>query len=231
MNLLNLIKNILAPKKCYSCKKEWLFLCEKCEKRLPNFPSSCFVCKQESENYIIHKNCKKNTIYYDKIIIKYHYKGTYIKKMIHDGKFYGRKDIFEEIWQLLSLHLETNEKCNKNSILVPVPLHFLRRMKRGFNQSEILAREISAYTWIWYHNNILKRKKHTRQQSKLSRKIRLTNIEDGFAINKNYMDTIDKKDIIIVDDIVSTASTINEVSRMYKMLGAKRVIALCVASD
>jgi predicted amidophosphoribosyltransferase len=59
----------------------------------------------------------------------------------------------------------------------------------------------------------------------------LTNIEDGFAINKNYMDTIDKKDIIIVDDIVSTASTINEVSRMYKMLGAKRVIALCVASD
>jgi predicted amidophosphoribosyltransferase len=63
---------------------------------MSNFESLCYICKGKSDNFKIHDNCLEN-IYYDKIIILSHYKNDIISKLIKDLKFYGKKDIAEDL--------------------------------------------------------------------------------------------------------------------------------------
>ena len=106
--MFKFLKDLIAPKKCYSCNKEWHFLCEDCLSKMSNFESICYVCKGKSDNFEIHNKCLVN-IYYDKIIILSHYKNNIISKLIKDLKFYGKKDIAEEFWNYLSELFFENE--------------------------------------------------------------------------------------------------------------------------
>ena len=231
MKIYKVLKDILSPKKCYSCKKEWRFICRKCESKLSCFPASCFECKWDSEEYKIHENCKNNEVYYDKIIIKYYYDWKYISKMVKDAKFYHKKDILAEFWEELSEQLIYNCPDLNNSIIVPIPLHFLKKWKRWYNQCEVLSESISNILKIPYHKNILYKKKYTRQQSKLSKQKRLVNLQNTFAMRNKYVDIIDKKQVILVDDIVSTGSTLNEVSKLLHSHWVKKIVCICIASN
>ena len=87
--MFKFLKDILAPKKCYSCNKEWHFLCQKCLSKMSNFESICYICKGKTDNFEAHNNCLEY-IYYDKIIILWHYKEKILSKLIKDLKFYKR---------------------------------------------------------------------------------------------------------------------------------------------
>jgi len=117
------------------------------------------------------------------------------------------------------------------SIIMPVPLHFLKKWKRWYNQCEVLCESIEKELKVPYCKNILYKKKHTRQQSKLSKEKRLHNLKNSFAIPKNKLDIIDKKQIILVDDVVSTWSTLNEISKLLKNAWAEKVVCICMASN
>lgn len=229
MNIIQIIKDCISPKKCYSCHSEWHFLCKSCYKKIQQYNSICHVCKQWSEHYIIHKKCKK-WLYYDKLIIWVHYKNYIIKKLIHDGKFYGRKDIFVDFSLLLLEKIKENIH-NDNLIICSVPLHYIKKIKRWYNQSEILSKAISKNLSIPYIKDLIQKKRYTWQQSHLSRQQRLKNLKDSFKINKKIDDKIDKKTIILIDDVVSTWSTINEISKVLKQGWAREVIACVIASD
>jgi ComF family protein len=110
-------------------------------------------------------------------------------------------------------------------------MNFFRKLKRWYNHSEILAKELSKLTWIEYNDKILKRVKNTKQQSKLTKKEREKNLVWVFWFNKKYEKYLEYKKVILVDDVVSTWSTINEVSRILKENWALKVVGLCVASD
>ena len=70
MQILKFIFDFIAPKKCYSCKKHWKFLCEDCLKIFYDFEEICCVCKNFSKNFEVHESCKKeNTVFYDKILV------------------------------------------------------------------------------------------------------------------------------------------------------------------
>lgn len=228
--MFNFLKDIIAPKKCYSCQREWHFLCPYCLSKMSNFEPICYVCKRENNSFHIHEKCQK-WIYYDQMIVVTHYKNKSISKLIKHAKFYGKKDILSDIWYFLSDNLSQNYNINEADIIAGIPMNFWKRLKRGYNQADIMANYISKKNNIFYQKNLIKKVKNTRQQSHLSRQERGVNIENCFKINKNYIDIIDKKYIIIVDDVVSTWTTINEASRTLKQHGAKKVIWLCFASD
>ena len=95
-------------------------------------------------------------------------------------------------------------------------MHFLRKLKRGYNHADLLAQSIAKHTQIPYHKYAIMRRKYTRQQSKVSKDIRATNLQNAFSINKKYIDTLDTKTVILVDDVVSTGSTVNEVAKLLK---------------
>lgn len=230
--MIKFLKDLIAPKKCYSCNKVWYFLCEKCLSKMSNFDSICYVCKGKSNYFNVHNNCKEN-VYYDKLIILSHYKNKDISKMIKDFKFYSKKDISEDFWYYLSELFFENEiyKNIDDYIIIFPPMWFLKKIKRWYNHSELLAKIISQNIkiklWKWY----IKKVKQTRQQSKLSRKERLINLDNSFKITKNKLDKIDNKIFILVDDVVSTWTTINEISKILKNAWAKKIIWLVIASD
>lgn len=230
--IFNFIKDIFSPKICYSCKKEWHFLCPQCLSKLKNFKEFCFVCKQINYEFSIHKSCWKN-VYYDKIIILTHYKNTIIKKLIKDSKFYWKKDILEDFWKYLSTLFLKNEEIKKieDYLIVALPMFFLRKLIRWYNQSEILAKYIWKELNISYNFKIIKKIKHTTQQSKLSKLKRENNLKNTFKINDKYLDEIRWKTIILVDDVVSTWTTINEISKLFKKNWVKNVIGIVIASD
>jgi len=90
MNILKILKDILSPKKCHSCNSEWHFLCINCYKKLENYKSFCYVCKNKSNKFEIHQECKK-WIFFDNLIVLTHYRNHIIKKLIQDFKFYSKK--------------------------------------------------------------------------------------------------------------------------------------------
>ena len=230
--MYNFIKDIIAPKKCYSCYKEWHFLCIPCLSKMSNFDDICYVCKGKTENFCLHDNCKKD-VHYDKIIILWHYKNNILSKLIKDFKFYQRKDIWEDLWNYLTDIFFNNEvyKNTNNYVIIFPPMWFFKKLKRWYNHSEVLAKIISKKTNIKLEKWLIKKIKTTRQQSKLNRVERLVNLEDSFKIKENKIDNIDNKIFIIVDDVISTWATINEIAKILKQKWAKKVIWLIVASD
>lgn len=231
--MFKFLKDILAPKKCYSCKKQWHFLCDDCVNNLSSFESICYECKWLSKNFEIHKNCKSYNVYYDKIVIFTHYKEKIVSKLVKDLKFYWVKDIAEDFWKYMSMLFLDNEiyKNTDNYIIVFPPMSLFKKFKRWYNHSELIAKYISNNTWININKSILKKNKNSRQQSKLTREERLVNLEKSFKINKKYIDKLDNMNFIIVDDVISTWTTINEISKILKNNGANKIIWLIFASD
>ncbi len=250
--MFKFIKDIIAPKKCYSCGKEWHFLCEDCFEKIEKhyfFDEICYVCKKYSKNFEVHDSCKnysplqrgdswkaERSIFYDKTIILTHYKIKLIKKLVKDFKFYNKKDIAEDFWELLIekmiKHMPDELKTFKKQdfIVIPAPMNFFRKLKRWYNHSEVLAKYIALDFWFKFEKNIIKKIKNTRQQSKLKKENRLKNLNNSFKINKNKVDIIDNKIIILVDDIISTWTTVNEISKLLKEYNPKKIIVITIAS-
>jgi predicted amidophosphoribosyltransferase len=103
-------------------------------------------------------------------------------------------------------------------------------MKRWYNSSEVLCKYFSDISKVKYEKNIIKKIKNTEQQSKLSREKRLLNLKRAFQINKRKIKDIKDKNVIIIDDVISTWTTLNEASKILKENGAKFITWLIIAS-
>lgn len=231
-NIINFIKDIISPKYCYSCKVEWHFLCQECLQKLNFHKPFCYQCKLISDKFEVHKKCSKN-VYYDKVIVNFHYREKTIKNLIKDAKFYSRQEVLNVFWQSMStLFLENENILDKsNYLIISSPMHFLRKLKRWYNHSESLAKFIAKILDIEANFKLIKKIKHTKQQSKLSKIEREKNLKNCFDINKKYISQIKWKTIIIIDDVISTWTTLNEMAKVLKESWAKKVIWLVIASD
>jgi ComF family protein len=123
----------------------------------------------------------------------------------------------------------SQDTINGYDIIVPVPIHFLKRLKRKYNQSELLAQKLGIISGIPYEPRILRKEKQTPQQEGLSRNARLKNIRGSFGINLQYVHLLRDKNVILVDDVLTTGATANECSLNLKKHGAKKVIVLTIA--
>ena len=126
---------------------------------------------------------------------------------------------------------EILRKCGREAALwkaeafIPIPLHPSRRRKRGFNQAELLARELSKRTGIPADAGVLFRVKKTRVQKELNREERAANLKGAFSLGKG---TLPYKKVILIDDIYTTGSTVDEAARILREGGADSVYFLCI---
>jgi len=107
-------------------------------------------------------------MFLDAIIVPFHYKEHLVKRSITHGKFYHKKEVFEEWGISLSSFVQKQLQNNlpENTSITSVPLHFFRKLTRGYNQSEILAKTLAKELGIPY-SPLIKKRKHTRHQSHL----------------------------------------------------------------
>lgn len=150
-----------------------------------------------------------------------------MKRSMYAFKYNNRREYAEFYSKVIC------EKYNKviNSwgaeVLIPVPLHRLRLMKRGYNQAQVVAEKIGKNLGISVDSKILIRNKNTKPQKQLTDKERNNNIENAFQIVPNG---IKYKKVVLVDDIYTTGTTIDECAKVLKRNGVTDVyfIAVCV---
>ena len=205
----NLIKSDKINYICIDCinnkldyiHKDEYIRCKKCGKVLENNYSIC-ICKYEN-------------IYFDECKSMLYYSNNTID-LIHKMKFHHRYLICKDFASMLSFYYR--DYINKFDAISFVPLGINRFLDRGYNQSELIASRISEILNIDLIDNIVFRKKETKALSSLPIKNeRIKMIENAFRVNKNH--TINKKiNLLIVDDVFTTGSTLNELSKEIKKL-------------
>ncbi|MDR2192134.1 MAG: ComF family protein [Endomicrobium sp.] len=156
----------------------------------------------------------------------YLYKGA-LRKLILKFKYLDRAFLAKDFGAQMANKFKELPFYDKTDCIIPVPLNIIRRIKRGYNQAEVLSREISKLSGIPVFSNILYRKKMTKPQFQLSKEERAKNIKNSFLVKNGELTR--KKNILLVDDIVTTGATVSACAAVLKKFGAKKVYALSLA--
>lgn len=168
--------------------------------------------------------CRGKKYIYDGVWSLFHYHSPFVQRALYHFKYAGHGEMASVLAPMLWYYMR--ESLPSFDVVVPVPLHFLRLWWRGYNQSYLLAQEISRLS----HRGLLcalKRKRFTKPQGRLDRKSRKENLKDAFRLN--YDIDIKGKDVLLVDDVFTTGSTVLECARVLKRAGARKIYVTTLA--
>ncbi len=220
MAFLNTLLDIIFPARCISCGKNGKDFCIECISDAP-------AAERETAKWIFPL---------------YDYRHPPIKKALWLLKYKGKKRLakafaeilYEKIMEELS-ELSVMENF-RDAILIPIPLSNKRYRERGYNQAELICRELVKINHLRYgvdmqlEKNILIKPRETEHQARIrDRKERLKNIVGSFAIKNESENKIKNKNIILIDDITTTGATLAEARKILKQAGARKIIAFTVA--
>lgn len=234
--MIDFILDILFPKYCVGCRKNGSYICPICFSKI-SFVTSyfCTVCGKDSFNGLTHPKCV--TAYgIDGVISVIEYKGI-VKKLLYQFKYEPYlSDLKGILGKLLYEGVIQNEAFNqtlegKEVWITSVPLSHKRELKRGYNQSNLLGKELSSHLKLPYGSRLLFRKKETKPQFELKREDRFRNMKGAFALNEEYKEKIKGKVVFIVDDITTTGSTLAECGKVLKRKGANKVLGIVLAHE
>lgn len=166
--------------------------------------------------------CRSGASGFDSVYAYGEYEGS-LRKLIHVFKYGGVTPLAPELGRLLNGALPHGERFD---VIVPMPLHWRKRLERGFNQSELLARFVSRRTGIPVAG-ALRRRKRTDSQAGLTRAQRRTNVAGAFEVRQR--DKIEGRHVLLIDDVLTTGATASACSSVLKRAGAKRVTVLTLA--
>lgn len=237
MNILDL----LFPKRCVQCGKVGDFLCTKCFSYLSyDVKTLCLICQRPSVDSLTHPRCIRkytidgsfSAIPYNKTAQKLIYNFKYKPYLSPLSEFLGDL-IFESLIQNEIFQKIRSGEHIKRWILVPIPLYSSRLRTRGYNQAEILAEELGKRFKIEVLN-LLTRVKDTKTQVGLKLKERRKNIKGAFELNSSLItnhSSLKNLSVFLVDDIVTTGSTLVEAANVLKRNGFGRVYGITLARD
>jgi ComF family protein len=152
-----------------------------------------------------------------------------LQSIIHGLKYQGYTSLGVKAGRKIGELIEATHVLPKADVLLPVPLHPLKKRERGYNQSELICQGIEEVTGISVRTDLLRRRKYTVSQTQLSLEERKENVGDAFEINEKRRDEIAGKSFIVVDDVITTGSTINACAEALCDAGAERVHAAAIA--
>jgi competence protein ComFC len=227
--MLNMVLNLIFPRLCFGCQKRGKYLCNSClrEKVYVNWIQKCHVCSSETRLGLVHKECLERT-YIDGLIWICLYEGV-VERLLKDVKYSLVSDILNEISQIMCKFLRYYN-INRDLLIIAVPIHKNKLKNRGFNQAGILAKLVAKSLNLEFYD-VLVRVRKTKTQVGLSQMEREINLKNAFVIMPKYMHLIKDRSILIVDDVYTTGSTLNECAKVLKESGAKEVIGFTFAKS
>lgn len=187
--------------------------CKCCSKMLPDDQSEyCADCKDQQYTF----DGGFSIFPYDALM----------QRSLIQFKFHGRKEYGEFYGKMILRFAGHIIDRWKPDVLIPVPIHKSKRRVRGYNQAEIIGAVLSQGGCIPVRNDLVKRIKHTKAQKELNKKERRRNLQGAFSVEKKVKEY---PCVLIVDDIYTTGSTVNELAGVLKKHGVKRVYFVTVS--
>lgn len=238
-NFFAVVFNILFPNHCIICKNiiqsdKINYICLDCINKLSYIHRDDYIRCNRCGRIIDTKDstciCSYENIYFDECKSMLYYDDK-TSNLIHKMKFSHRYLICKDFAVILSFYYK--DYINKFDAVSFVPLGKNRLLERGYNQSELIARHISKIINIPLIENIIIRKKESKPLSMIKGKeLREKAIKNAFKINQKYeFDDNKKINILIIDDVFTTGSTLNEMSlELRKLDFIERIGILTVAS-
>jgi len=219
--------SLLFPRKCYACGSHLVrnesLICTECYVVIPR------------TNYHTLTDNPVAQLFWGRCMIEkaaafsYYNKGSRIRKLIHNLKYKGIRELGYELGRIYGLSLDSSGFMDDIDLIIPVPLHPEKKQIRGYNQSEIISFGIADAAHLPVEVNSLVRTIVSATQTKRSRYERWTNVEGIFEIIDPQ--AIMRKHVLLVDDVITTGSTIEScVNELLKTEGVKvSVVALAFA--
>lgn len=213
------VSNLIYPQTCGICGKiAPNSLCKKCEIEL----------KKQSDINIINQGKEIEDKYFNEIMYIFKYEGQ-IRKLIIDYKFNEKSYIYLTFINFLLKNKKIFENIKNYDTIIPVPISKKRLKTRGYNQSLLLAAEIAEQTNLELVNNCLIKTKNIIEQSKLNKEDRRKNIQGVYELKNKKI--IEDKKILLIDDIYTTGSTVNECSKILRQGNPNKIGIFVLARD
>ncbi|MEM7400681.1 MAG: ComF family protein [Pseudomonadota bacterium] len=227
----NYIGELIYPKLCLHCGAEGehdMDLCLRCYENLSWIKFACQRCalQLKNDNAKICGACSKRKLSFEQAIAPFLFEG-FIREAIYKFKFNQKLNLGKLLAQLLLRHIDTKD-VEIPDVIVPVPLHKNRLRKRGYNQALEIARIITKKLDCELSYKSVFRNRDTSTQMELPAKHRHKNVMGAFSIKKEACE-LNNKHVCIIDDVMTTGNTVNEVAKCLRNAGAKRVDVWCVA--
>ena len=209
----------IFPQVCGICGKiNNNSLCNKCE----------LLLKKQQDVNIITKGEDIEEKYFSELMYVFKYEGQ-IRNLIIDYKFNDKSYMYLMFVNFLLKSQKIFENVKKYDKIVPVPISRKRWKDRGYNQSLLLAREIAKLTNLNLLNNCLLKTKNIIEQSKLNKEDREKNIQGVYGLKNGQL--IENNKVLLVDDIYTTGSTVNECSKILMQSNPAKIGVLVLARD
>jgi ComF family protein len=196
--------SLLFPRLCYGCGNHLMrneaLICTECYILIPR------------TNYHLKPDNPVAQLFWGRCLIEkaaafsFYTKDSRIRKLIHQLKYKGIKEIGSELGRIYANSLKSSGFLEEIDLIIPVPLHPSKKRQRGFNQSDFISRGISETTGIPMDSDLLVRKIVSKTQTRKSRYDRWTNVQDIFRVTDQGR--LKDMHILLVDDVITTGSTI-----------------------
>ena len=226
-NLVVPLRDFIYPPVCFTCDQrlsgEESRVCASCWNSLERLRSD------DPTEIEMRKKFKSEGVVRNFVSCYLFEKKGKMQEIVQLLKYGGIRSFGVRLGEEIGARIQENSEFLASDYLIPVPLHTLKRRERGYNQSEYLCRGISERTGIPVHTSLILRIRNTESQTHLNIEQRQENVGGAFAINPKQRMSVQGKSFIIVDDVITTGSTINACARVLRMAGAREVFVASAA--
>jgi len=239
VRLIKGLVDLVYPRRCLACKNRLTvsafddFVCPECWCKIKrNLPPFCHSCGRRLQHADFAKNicvlCLKKKLHFDRAFSPCIYDGV-LKELIHEFKYKGKDYLGLPLSKLMIEFIQEYDlPIDYLDFIIPIPLHKTRLREREFNQAEILSNYIAKEFKKEVLSDILIRNRHTKRQTDLETGDRFFNVKGSFSVTKDNL--IQGKNLMVVDDVLTTGATSSEAAYALKEVGAGIVFVLTLAN-
>jgi competence protein ComFC len=223
------LEDLLFPKFCLGCNYLGCYICPKCAKQLKLYDRQrCLYCNKESYLGLTHPSCIRK-LNIDGLISILHY-NNFLKRIIKNIKYRLATEVFRELTQNIKpAYLEELyilKKIIPDAYIQPIPLSEKKKKARGFNQAEIIGKYFQGFLGFEMTDFLIRTQDRNPQAQMDSAEKRYLNVKGVFALKPKSI--IANKRFLLIDDVVTTGSTVREAARIFKNAGADKVFVLAL---
>ena len=218
MQFLEKILEYIFLPTCGGCGKLCeCYLCRKCEKELKKYE-------------VIEESINDNILSREQIDKMYIFKYTeLVRSLILQYKFNDKAYLYRTFCEFIVKNKKVFDFIKSYDIIIPVPIHKVRMRERGYNQSELIAKELAKKLGLKVYTDVLIKIKNNKVQSTLSSKEREINTKNVYKLVK--LEKIYNKRVLIFDDIYTTGATTNSCIEEVRKANVKKIGILTLAKD